>query len=313
MVDVGQLVDPELEGLLRELGSRPRSVFLRSSRKDALRVLRSRTTERVSALAVPDALERELVTVHRAELAEILKEACRTRLLEGERERLFNIPFSPSGQPILPTPLEALEVRLERTLPSTDADAWPGLSSSVRRTLARSRSNSASVFDLAALGQKLQPSDVWRLMATIACVAEGELAAARVLAESVLSNWPREEDAFRALEVLGLCEVMDGDYLRGIEHQESACGLRGDYPVGQMNRLKYALLALQERTALDASERLDSLVSVDHPVVHGSYQANLARRQLGLWSPSADSIHLVQRLKPRLGRVAKEVTRVFAE
>ena len=105
MPDSDRLATPELEVLLNELATRPRSIFLRADRKAAFRSLRSATEEHVSGFAVPDALERELIRVHRAELAEIVYQAIRTQLLEGARERLFIMHYRGVNEPALATGL----------------------------------------------------------------------------------------------------------------------------------------------------------------------------------------------------------------
>ncbi len=311
MVDVEQLVDPELEGLLRELASRPRSVFLRSSRKDAMRVLRSRTTPGVSAMAVSDALERELVTVHRAELAEILKEACRTRLLEGEREKLFMMPYKRKDERHTPTAIVQLHARLDRSVRTETPSLADGLKGVLCDALSPGAFTALPVLDLAALGQRLCPSDTWRLMAAISLIASRMTSSARRLAETVMEGWPNDDDALRALEVAALAECMEGRPHLALDLQDWACSIAGDYPIGAINRLRYALLAVQESRVIDASERLESTLWRDHALVPHTCNANLARRQSGDWVPSHAAVQLAQKLAPRLGPVSREVTRVF--
>ena len=311
MVDVEQLVDPELEGLLRELGSRPRSVFLRSSRKDAMRVLRSRTTDGVSALAVPDSLERELVTVHRAELAEILKQACRTKLLEGERERLFMMPYKRSDERHTPTTRAALEARLDRAERSSSEPETDDFTSARPDAPSPRGLLSLPVLELVALGQRIQPSDTWRLMSAISFIANRMTDAARELAQAVLLGWPGDNDALRALEIAALARCLEGRPDVALELQDRACSIAGDYPIGAINRLRYALLAVEEERAVDASARLDALVPPDHALVPQTCSANKARKEAGDWVPSHGAVQLATRLAPRFGPVAREVSRVF--
>lgn len=311
MVDVEQLVDPELEGLLRELGSRPRSVFLRTSRKEAMRVLRSRTTQGVGAMAVPDALERELVTVHRDELAEILKEACRTRLLEGEREKLFMVPYTGVGTHHEIVPIQDLEARIERCVQLGAPGAVAAQADVICGVLASRPPERVSVLDLAALGQRIQPCDTWRLMSAISFISNKMAESAHSLAALVMDGWPSPDDALRALELLALSEVVEGRPLPGVEYQEQACSIRGDYPLGLLNLFRYSLLALKEAKAVEVAGRLDSMMKLDHPLISHSCEVTLVRKRSGDWQPSAASVQLALRLEPRLGDVAREVSRVF--
>jgi len=311
VVDVEQLVDPDLEGMLRELASRPRSVFLRSSRKDAMRVLRSRTTPGVSALGVSDALERELVTVHRAELAEILKEACRTRLLEGERERLFMMPYKRRDERHTPTDIVSLQAQLSRAERIASASAMSESTSAACNSFSPKTIMDVPVLELAALGQRIQPSDTWRLMAAISLIANKRTGSAHELAQTVLQGWPSDNDALRALEVAALVKCMEGRPEVALELQDKACSIGGDYPIGAINRLRYALLAVEEGRVVDASARLEATISRDHALVPQTCSANQARRQAGDWVPSEGAVQLARRLAPRLGPVAREVSRVF--
>jgi hypothetical protein len=311
VVDVEQLVDPELEGLLRELGSRPRSVFLRTSRKDAMRVLRSRTTQGVGPMAVPDALERELVTAHREELAEILKQACRTRLLEGERERLVMMPYKGVRERHQPTPVHELRRRLQQSAQREREDSLVGDAECLHSALSSNGRGDMPVLELAALGQRIQPSDTWRLLSAISFAASKEFTPALALAREVMHGWPREEDAVRALEVLALYEGVEGSPSRALEYQDQACSVLGEYPIGEINRLRYSLLALQERRALDSSERLGAMMTPEHPLLLQSYEANMVRRRQGYWTPSTDAVRLAITLEAKLSNVAREVSRVF--
>ena len=330
MVDVEQLVDPELEGLLRELGSRPRSVFLRSSRKYAgtrysgwqiqknartvageIDRATREVTEGVSALAIPDSLERELVTVHRAELAEILKQACRTRLLEGERERLFMMPYKRRDERHTPTILAALQAQPNRAERIASESAMDDFTNATSDATSPRRFLALPVLELVAIGERIQPSDTWRLMAAISFIANRMSDPARELAHAVLRGWPSDNDALRALEIAALAECMEGRPDVALELQDRACSIGGDYPIGAINRLRYALLAVKEERAVDASDRLDASIPSDHALVPQTCSANRARKEAGEWTPSQGAVELARRLSPRLGPVAREVSRVF--
>jgi len=311
VVDVEQLVDPELEGLLRELASRPRSVFLRSSRKDAMRVLRSRTTEPLSGMAVSDALERELVTVHRAELAEILKQACRTKLLEGEREKLFVMRYRTATDRVDPVPMSKIRSRLACAVGAGPAQPWEDAMTAVGTVVSPQHLGVSTVLELAAVGQQLQPGDTWRVLAAFHLNSHKSPGSAKTLALSVLNGQPGTTEALQALEMLSVSASLEGCVEQALVYLEEAITLTGSYALAELNRLRCSLIVLDERRVLDASSRLDSMLSADHPLVVQSCAASKAQRQMGEWTPRSDAFQLSLKLESRLGDVAREVSRVF--
>lgn len=308
MVDVEQLVDPELEGLLRELGSRPRSVFLRSSRKDAMRVLRSRTTQGISPLAVSDTLERELVTAHREELAEILKQACRTKLLEGEREKLFVLPYRTSRERVDPVPLADIGRRHEKARTTVVPNSPPNTCAPMQSVSFLRDMAQVPVPELAALGQRLLPGDRWRVLTAMSELAVGSAVTALQMSRAVLDGWPHTDDALRALEIAAITRALGGDPAGALEIQDQACGLLYDYPVGHANRLRYSLLSLQVRTAMQSAARLEELLDVHHPLVEHVNETNKIRWRSGEAAPSTAVRGLAQQLQGSLGPVARRLT-----
>ena len=311
MVDVEQLVDPELEGLLRELASRPRSVFLRSSRKDAMRVLRSRTTEPLSGMAVSDALERELVTVHRAELAEILEAACRTKLLEGEREKFFNSPYVGPGGGYKSTPAGVTRARLERSGRMEVGGTQIRTVSFFGRAIPSDLLATITVPELAAIGHRVQPRDTWRLLAAFSYNSNKLSGSGRVLAMAVMTGWPSAVDAIRALEALALSEATEGHVTRALEYQEQALAIRGPYPLGEVNRLRCALVAVDERRAIDAASRLEEMIPPEHPLVANSCAATVGQRRMGVFELSPNAVRLALKLESRMGEAAREISRAL--
>lgn len=311
MAEAERRVDPELESLLQELGNRPRSLFLRTSRVDAQRILRSSTTEPVSAFGVSDALERELVTVHRTELAELLRQACRTKLLEGSRERLFIMHYRTATQRAEYRPMEQIRERARQVGGMGVSDPWVGAVLAVERALSAAGGAGASVHDLAALGQRLEARDCWRMMSAMEYLVDRQHGSACDLAKRVLEGWPTVDEALRAYEILALTEAIDGDPLKALEYQERACTLLEDYPQGQMNRFRYAMLAGDEGTAMGSSGVLDTLLTHDHPMISTALHVNAVRRRHGEWNPPELSIRTARRIEPKLGHVARRLVGVF--
>jgi len=302
---------PELEQLLTELAARPRSIFLRADRKAAFRSLRSNTEERVSGFAVPDVLERELVRVHRAELAEIVHQAIRTRLLEGARERLFIMHYRGANERAQATGLAEVRNRLHATAGAAMDEPWAGAIAALQRALAPEDPESISVLDLAALGQRLEPREAWRVNSALWYLAHDEHDSACTLARKVLDGWPSTESALRALEILAITEASHGDPTKALRIQEHACALREDYPVGQANRFLFAVQSGRDAEASDASELLEGLVEPEHDLIRGFVLAVAQRRRSGTWVPTRYAPHTVRKCESGIGRVARRLASVF--
>lgn len=82
-------IDPRVEEILREIASDPRSSLLRVPRPRVARELFATPARASATSAGLSAAERELLRVHRAEVASLLKEACKRRLAGEARSRDF--------------------------------------------------------------------------------------------------------------------------------------------------------------------------------------------------------------------------------
>jgi len=311
MTDSRTHAAPELEHLLTELAARPRSIFLRADRKAAFRALRSGTEERVSGFAVPDVLERELVRVHRAELAEIVHQAIRTRLLDGARERMFIMHYRGANERAEATGLADIRTRLRAATATTLDEPWAGAIAALQRAVSPEDPEGLSVLDLAALGQRLEAREAWRVNSALWYLAQEEHDAACALARRVLDGWPSTESALRTFEILAIAEASHGDPTKALGVQEKACALREDYPVGQANRFLFAIQSGREAEASDASELLERLVEPEHDLIRGFVLAVAQRRRSGTWVPTRYAPRTVRRLESGIGRVARRLASVF--
>lgn len=309
MTELEALLTPELEALLRELASRPRSVFLRADRRAAFRAVRSRTEEPVSAMAVSDALERELISVHRAELAEILRQACRTRLLEGEREKLFIMRYRSTNERVDPVPLAKVRERLASGAGMDEP--WGGAMTAIQRALTPENPEDVSVLDLAALGQRLVPGDFWRVSCGLWHMARGEHATSTDLAQSVLDGWPEKESALRACEILASAYAHCMEYGRALALQSHASQFYGDYSQGLMNELRLAFQCGDAGSALHSSRRIDASLADADDIVQASSDACWALRHAGAWTPSVASARVVRQLDSKLGPVSRRLSLEF--
>ncbi len=311
MTELEALLNPEMEALLRELSARPRSLFLRADRRAAFRAVRSRTEEPISAMAVSDALERELVSVHRAELAEILRQACRTRLLEGEREKLFIMRYRSTNERVDPVPLADVRKRLGQASGAGMGEPWAGAIAAIQKALAPEDPEQVSVLDLAALGQRLVPGDAWRVCSAMASFANNDPGAAVELARAVLDGWPEKENARRACEILASVAARRGEYPCALKHQAAATSVGGRYTLGALNTIRFALQAGDSQAVVQASGELECLDAAALELVAESSAASLCARRCGEWTPSEQSKRLATAIGPELGQVARRVAHEY--
>jgi len=151
-------LDPELEHLLHELAAEPESSLLRVARPAVLPALfesESVVSQHATGL-LP--VERELLRAHRAELAEVLLDLCRQKLVTEDRYRLFmtGLPQVPARGRLRAMP-EILDARA-RFNPEFEAGDARDASVVITRCLSGSISSRPSVQMLAAAAQRIWPT-----------------------------------------------------------------------------------------------------------------------------------------------------------
>lgn len=301
--------ESDVESSLRTaLGSMQRSVAQRASEaasgKSSPQVAMQSGGEMLFSAAHPRDQARAESEAH-SELAELLHQLCRTRLLEDERSIGYFSRYSGLGLRVESIPEAVLQSRvcdLDAAFPGV---VWTSAECEARALLANAESAKADVTHLARLGYRMIPRDEWRMFAAMAHMLDGQVEAAADLARRTLEGAPSNAVRLRCLELLSMSSVSRGEVDQALRYSKQACALRPDYPLGEMNRVIFALLAGHESEALCGSARLHELVGASHEMVDARLLANLERKQRGPWYSSPASRELVRKLSGRLKPAAR--------
>jgi hypothetical protein len=274
-----------------------------------------------------DAVERELIAVHRSETAWLLRQICLNRLLDDETGPGIVNRYATSGNYTVADPDEIARRREElgdvRDLSPTRAslttatsrqqqDAWMQDASRLVDEFVRApRESSPSVLTLASLSLRLEPTNQGRLLAAIDLVQRGSPQTAIRLALDVLDSHPTNEHAARAWECIGSAHLTLESRDEALDaYRHATSQVEAPYLL-LMNRLLVAAQLGLDGDVIDSSRRLEELVSVDHPVVACFVSCQRESRKRNVWSPSRQGIALRHRIGERTSQLAGRILNVL--
>lgn len=304
-------LDPEFEEILRKVASDPGSALLRVPRPQRIRGLFERV-QPASALSTSwTKSERHLLQVYRAELADLLRQACRVKLLDPSRSRWRN--NHPRGTPDQRRvraselargvarsgvePLESEEIRSARALLEECVADFEGLE--------------PSVADLAEASLRLEPRDEARVLAALDYSQREMPRAAIQILERVIADLPRPEILMCAWNNLGTAWSLLGETGKAFHSHAEACSIVVDRAELWMNRL---LLGIQLGLVEDvrrSARTLDDLISDDDPLIEGYAADKAEQRRTGVWTPSRESLELRIGSKLGTGSASRRIANVF--
>ena len=309
----GPVFSPELEGLLREIAADPGSRLLRVPRPRLAagyldRSLVDRDAARARTLA-----EKELLRVHREELAQALREACLVRFYEDpEPAPLLHHHLSREGGFVVPTwetwsagAREALTAaRLDRVdLPHSEL---------LDLCLHPVGTRPPSIVQLARAAQVLVPSDTSECHEGLALVLEGQLAVGgRMLVDLALKRATRRISS-HAEESVGLAYGLSGDDASALRHYRRSWELAPNRSEPVVAWLVCAATTLNREELSRSASVLDEMARGDDPAVRELVSIKLAQRSEGMLVPTEATKGLVTRVRDSFGPAAESVLNVLA-
>jgi hypothetical protein len=199
------LFEPEVEAILREIASDPRSSLLRVSRPRHLLGLFERYTNVGPQTVGLTAAERHLLQVYRNEVARLLGDVCRRRLVSGERP--LNRSLTVDSDLVIPSEAENRE-RSRALQPFAGELDEPDVESLLERCASGDPTRQPSVTALAAAMARLVPSDSARGLAGLDLALRGQPRAALRLHHSILAGSPSPLMASIAWENVGFAQEL---------------------------------------------------------------------------------------------------------
>ena len=320
-------LDPEFEAILREMASKPGSVLLRAARPGVLRSLYAREEVIRPSATELDAVERELLAVHRSETAWLLRQVCLHKLLANELSPRILNRYATSREYRVADAAEIARRRDElgdesglRAARATEAGAAPRVAPNERLQEASRligefvrapRASSPSVLALATLSLRLEPTNQGRLLAAIDLVQRGSPQTAIRLALDVLDSHPTNEHAARAWECIAASHVKLGS--KADAYRANCHGTRQvDAPfLMLMNRVLFAAQFGLEKDVIESARRLDEFLRPDHPALECFVSSQFESRERKDWTPSPEAVALANRVGDKVNPVAGRILNVF--
>lgn len=250
-------VDPELEQLLREVAADPRATLLRIARPQAIRsVYESSIVARESATGLL-AAERQLLRVHREELARLLRRACVMLIFESPSGRAYTMRHVTATYRHDPPTRERWldDARLE--LAVSKPDVATDVVTLLERCVTDVASRRATISQLAAASARLQrtaQADIYRGEELAMAGMHGEaadvfeLVTTRTASQQVVAaTWNNLGKSLQEMNEVGRA-------LRAFEH---AIACDDSLAMPFFNRLGAAWLALDAECVRDAAKNVD--------------------------------------------------------
>jgi len=290
---------PELEEILRVVGSDPDSNLLRVPRPRRIRSLFDRESP-PSETGLSSA-ERHLLRVHRHELAWILRQLCIARLIDGPESRDFESRHITADRSVaLPGPHELRDRADCGCVPVEGADCAASrrlIEAVVRDPLG----GTPTVGELASTSFALEATDEARVLIAIELAqGAGPRSALLVLGE-LLSRNPDRSVAASAWTHVGLAHAKLGNFAPALEAYRTLCRLDEEVLFGWIGAVLMSLQLGDEASALEAAAGLDERAGAGSIAVAEWTEALTRRRARSEWKPTPAAPALVTRIAGRLG------------
>lgn len=270
-------LDPEVEHILQEVASDPRSSLLRVERPKIMRGLLEREPSVGVATAGLTSAERHLVQVRRGETAYALRVLCLHALLVDPRSQdTFSRQGAASAEE-----LSSLITKIRRAWIADEQGNVEALgvdAEEVRGSVTGGPNGTLDVLKLTSVAQRLQPTDLGRLYAA----SWHQLSSQHHSAISLLLNvmaFPESRLMRAAVSTnLGLAYHRLGNFGRSLSWYRSASETMASYVPGSVGQLLVALQMGVAQEALTAARRLDELNTADSPEIVWQCKSEGARR-----------------------------------
>jgi hypothetical protein len=305
-------LSPELEGLLRELAQEPNSSFLRVDRTQRLGILVPH--ERTSSLGMTglSVLERHLVSVHRSELAFLLRSAAVGRLYEDPKSSGWFSRSVTLARNLSWMSGHDLRERAARALRAAELEPSTVSERGALDAIVSGDSRAAvGTLELAAASLRLEATDQGRIIAGNALMAEGQLQSALWVYRGVLDGVPSALHKSVALENSGVVWSRLGVSAHATRFAGEACGVLAEgRPTPHLNRLTIELEFGNAQSVLAAAAAAEECVPREHFALLSFVEGIRGLRRSGAWTPDGSRQRIVRGLRHQLGPVAGSIADV---
>lgn len=302
-------LDPEVEAVLREVAADQHSALLRVPRDTVRPTLLDEPT-RDRQLKGLSSAEKQLLTVHRGELAWLLRQMCLSQLFAKSPAKLVVSRYKSISEKCKVWDQSQLADRVRSETIFGNHSPNHGAIELLSRSLRLASGQSPSISELIAVAMSLEPTNQARLIAAIDLALRGNQYSAIRVARSVLNKNPAQEHAVRAWECIGFALSKLARYTQAYKAYDRACAIGNQYLEARMNRFLFALQAGARKEALDSAADLDTAVNVEQPNVKWFLSVTKERQSQGEWTPTEGGKRLGSTIATDLNEVAKRIADV---
>jgi hypothetical protein len=306
------LLDPEVEGLLREVAADPHSSLLRVPRGKAVPALYEDQPAAGPATAGLSAAEREILRVHRFEVACLLMEACLLKLVQGSDTRMYVSKFVTATVTRAPIHREDLLRGLRSHTTGEPGTMEVGDSMVLlARVVADCDAGVPTIAELAASAHRLQPSNRSRVLAAQDMAIHQSPRAALLLLRTVLGATPSSSIQLSAWSAIGLACLDLGDHHSAQIAYKNASQLDTSRPGTWMDRLAVGLQVGDVRDVTNTSHHLSIILRQDIAALEWYVVSRAHRRRVGQWTPTAAASQLAASIRENVDTPARRICDVF--
>jgi hypothetical protein len=312
MTSEPMLLDPEVEELLRDVAADPDSALLRVRRGSAVRTLFEELQVAGPATAGLSLAERELVRIHRLELAWLFRQLCFVKLLNGARSRAFVSRYiTPDRAGVLLDPA-SLGSSIEGISNALDPNEH-GYSTLMLAACSAQRSADGppTILELGAAAHRLHPTAESRILASQHLVLGESPLGALSLLRVVLQMHPIGTARTSAWHTIGLAYSRMGRLDRSHGAYVTASSGDQERPGPWLDRVALAFQLGAASDVLEAASHLEELIPSDHEEVDWYVTSRTERRRAGDWHPTPAALALARELQDQLGAVGRRISHVF--
>ena len=303
------LMDPEVEGILREIAADPRSRLLRVDRPGLFSAILDHDPRISSFAAGLTAAERHLLDVHRAEVAWLLREACLMKFYGDVDYAMWVDETLPKQGSRRISTIAQWNRRKEAEL-ALDEDESVGDAYDLVRRCFESRA-ALSVTQLASMALRLEPRDNARLYIAFDLLFTRQVDASRRILLDLFESPPSLANAAAAHEALALGYAIQGDRGAALKHSRYGTELELDSCEPPMNWVLNALLLEDLDELVRASFRLNEVAGREHPSVQSFVRRIEVQNELGMLTPSPRARSLAQEHGDALAPAARRIVRAL--
>jgi hypothetical protein len=273
---------PELEGLLREAASDPRSVLLRVPRPSPLRSLLARQEPLKPTATGLGALDRHLLAVHRDELSQALLEACLVRLYSNPDWSLsVHRTRTATEDWVVDSPRDWAERTREKAEAlAASPSELVGLDL-LQACIEPGGLEAVSLTQLARASLRLAPSPVARAWIAFEMRLVGRYADAIRLVDQQLAEHVKPSVAAALLEYRASSEASTGNYGAAASTALRAFDEDGTRVSTLVNGLHYSILSGDLQASQHIGHLLDSIVVTPAPGLLGQCSIFKHLRKIG--------------------------------